>query len=832
MTDLDTLLQDFSYLKSLEQKNAIPKKVSKKLQLPHQSVKHVVNHIFAESGELKFDRIFRRPIGFRCMNDWWSSEEYVSAHGTAARDCAELCHLGRGVLTFSPEEGKDLIATLERICLKNEKDICALFSDENIEALQAKVNKIRTFLKEEEEKKKKKEGSVFVNISSLMKRLVVDAKKFLATTPWEDFLDSPMYTRYCQWKHLELNMTVTETDFDVHRIIGRGGFGEVFPCRKRDTGAVFAMKKLYKKRLKKKNQEVSAVHERNVLAEMNSKFVTNLKYAFSDATTLYLILDLMEGGDLRFHLKREGKFSEDETRFYCAEIAMGLAHIHSHNMLYRDLKPSNILLDENGHARISDLGLVRDLSKGLPTSQCGTCGYMAPEVIRKGEEYSFGSDWWSLGVVVFEFLVGKSPFRIGSKSTEEMEEKTMNGEIPFPPHIQGDARDVIERLLDRNKESRLGSKDGLVEIRSHPFFSKLDWHAMFDHKLDPPIKPFQGQVNAKNVFDIERIDLSDTNKIAITPEDNMKYYSSFNHIMSHQWQEEVLKSVFDLVTTDIDNQEKKLSTKEATRRQSPKASQFVFAGDTSIVMEGFMKKHSRGFLKSWSRRYVVLTRSNLVWMNDTAAVPRRVIETSSIESVDKVDVPKQKMGICVKVNDGKEYVFVCEYDTDIAVWMNKFSDVLSHKGSMPLLMVDDRNTRLSTSLIDRSMSRFDSIDDSDDDGDGDVFEASNTVDIPATVSEEANAEIATSATTDDIVVKVDDNADDDDDDDEEEEEEEGENAEDEIEDGLSQVPIRRRSRRALHLHLSSQDDGVDKDVIEEDNNEEEDDGEELETAPY
>jgi serine/threonine protein kinase len=121
---------------------------------------------------------------------------------------------------------------------------------------------------------------------------------------------------------------ITEDDFDVHRIIGRGGFGEVFPCRKRDTGAVFAMKKLDKKRLKLKHQELSAVHERNVLSEMHSKFVTNLKYAFHDNDTLFLILDLMEGGDLSFHLKRKKVFNEWEV--WCP---MAVGHTHTHTLL-------------------------------------------------------------------------------------------------------------------------------------------------------------------------------------------------------------------------------------------------------------------------------------------------------------------------------------------------------------------------------------------------------------------------------------------------------------------------------------------------------------------
>lgn len=318
----------------------------------------------------------------------------------------------------------------------------------------------------------------------------------------------------------------------------------MFGCRKHDTGAMFAMKRLDKRRLKLKHQETSAVHERNVLAEMHSRFVTNLKYAFQDHDSLYLILDLMEGGDLSWHLKKRRTFTEDEARFYTAEIIMGLAHMHSRNMVYRDLKPANILLDGQGHARISDLGLVRDLSKSMPTSECGTHGYMAPEVLQPNTSYNQSADWWSLGCCIYQFLAGYSPFRGPGKkvSKEEVDRRTLEMTITYPDHFSPAAKDLISRLLERDPNKRLGStKRGVSAIRSHEWFASIDWQALVDHKIQPVIRPVQGLVNAKDVYDIDRFDQHATRKIVVTAEDNEKYYRNFNHIMSHQWQSEVLR---------------------------------------------------------------------------------------------------------------------------------------------------------------------------------------------------------------------------------------------------------------------------------------------------
>eukprot|EP00041_Stephanoeca_diplocostata_P036665 m.1347605 g.1347605 ORF g.1347605 m.1347605 type:complete len:764 (+) comp24912_c0_seq12:496-2787(+) len=464
-------------------------------------------------------------------------------------------------------------------------------------------------------------------ISSIFTPFAAEARAYLAQRPWEAFLHSDSFTRYCQWKQLELNMCVTERDFDIHRILGRGGFGEVYGCRKRDTGKMFAMKQLDKKRLKEKGQEMTALHERNVLAEMNSKFVTNLKYAFQSNTTLFLILDLMEGGDLSFHLKRVGgRFTEDVAKFYAAEILLGLSHIHSRGMIYRDLKPANVLLDANGHARISDLGLVRDTQKTIPTSECGTHGYMAPEVLKPDAPYGLGADWFSLGCTVYELLVGVTPF-YGSSTpgqrprTQDVDRRTLMGVVQYPASLPAAAKDFLCATLKGNADERLGCVRGNLRasnpkaIQQHPWFADdIDWQALLDHKVVPKIKPLHGQVNAKEVHEIDRLPY--TSKVKLTTEDNVRY-RNFNHVMSHQWQEEVLP-MFEMISAKADAYDR------TTQRKITRGAQEPDVAPESVVLQGYMRKLTHGLLKQWSLCYVHLFRDRIESRREQRQHPRRI----------------------------------------------------------------------------------------------------------------------------------------------------------------------------------------------------------------
>lgn len=268
-------------------------------------------------------------------------------------------------------------------------------------------------------------------------------EEFLYDTPFHEFIDNSMYfKRYLQIKYLE-RMPITKNTFRMYRVLGKGGFGEVCACQSRSTGRMYACKKLEKKRIKKRKGEMMALNEKQILQKVNSRFIVNLAYAYEAKDSLCLVLTLMNGGDLKFHIHHMmDEMKEDRALFYAAEIACGLQHLHANRIVYRDMKPENILLDDSGHIRISDLGLALEIPEGEKIKgRVGTVGYMAPEVI-KGDYYTFSPDWWGLGCIVYEMIEAQSPFR-------QRKEKVK--------------RDEVDKRIRENKETYSNKFSSLVK---------------------------------------------------------------------------------------------------------------------------------------------------------------------------------------------------------------------------------------------------------------------------------------------------------------------------------------------------------------------------------
>jgi len=318
------------------------------------------------------------------------------------------------------------------------------------------------------------------------------------------FKQSDFYKRYIQTKWIE-TAPVSVKDFATFRVLGRGGFGVVHACRKVNSGSIYAMKSMSKRLIKSKKALANVMEERNVLTLMNSRFVTNLKYALQDEDKLYLILDLMLGGDLKFHLLQEGKFSEKRGRFYAAEILLGLEHIHSCNVIYRDIKLENVLLDHNGHCRITDLGLAV-VTKTKIKGYAGTPGYTAPEMI-KGRLYGPCADIFSLGVLIYRMLMAEKPFP--GKVDRDLDKAVRDKKPNFPPEVfSKDAKSLLEGMLTKKPEQRLGcdAKRGIQDIKDHKFFSSIDWGLLEAGYLEPPFLPDQLNVNAASLKDIGAFD--------------------------------------------------------------------------------------------------------------------------------------------------------------------------------------------------------------------------------------------------------------------------------------------------------------------------------------
>jgi len=288
------------------------------------------------------------------------------------------------------------------------------------------------------------------------------------------------------------------------QVIGRGSFGKVMQVRMKATGKIYAMKILKKQAIVDRNQVEHTKAERAILEEIDHPFLMKLHYAFQTKTKLYFIMDMISGGELFNQLKKERRFSEVRSRFYCAEIVLGLEHLHSKNIIYRDLKPENILLDNRGHVVLTDFGLSKKFQYAGEKAQtfCGTPEYLAPEVIS-GQGHDKAVDWWSVGILLFEMMVGLPPFY--SENTNLMYELISKAELRIPGFIGSQARSLLKQLLKRDPAVRLGSgPDDAKPIKAHPFFStKINWDKLYRKQVRAPFIPkIKGETDTSN-FDVE-----------------------------------------------------------------------------------------------------------------------------------------------------------------------------------------------------------------------------------------------------------------------------------------------------------------------------------------
>ncbi|CAI9590729.1 unnamed protein product, partial [Staurois parvus] len=380
------------------------------------------------------------------------------------------------------------------------------------------------------------------------KELFKDCSKlvhdFLSMAPFSDYLDSQYYNRFLQWKWLE-RQPVTKNTFRQYRVLGKGGFGEVCACQVRATGKMYACKKLEKKRIKKRKGESMALNEKQILERVNSRFVVSLAYAYETKDALCLVLTLMNGGDLKFHIYHMGEagFDEDRAIFYAAEICCGLQDLHQERIVYRDLKPENILLDDHGHIRISDLGLAVHIPEGQTIKgRVGTVGYMAPEVV-KNERYTFSPDWWALGCLLYEMIAGQSPFQQRKRKIkrEEVERLVKEGQEEYSSKFSPEANAVCTMLLCKDPDQRLGCRGGgAQEVKEHPLFRHINFKRLEAGMLEPPFKPDPQAIYCKDVLDIEQF--STVKGVELEQTDSDFYRKFATGCVSIPWQNEMIET--------------------------------------------------------------------------------------------------------------------------------------------------------------------------------------------------------------------------------------------------------------------------------------------------
>ncbi|XP_071594927.1 ribosomal protein S6 kinase alpha-2 isoform X2 [Heliangelus exortis] len=330
------------------------------------------------------------------------------------------------------------------------------------------------------------------------------------------------------------------SQFELLKVLGQGSYGKVFLVRKvkgSDAGQLYAMKVLKKATLKVRDR-VRSKMERDILAEVNHPFIVKLHYAFQTEGKLYLILDFLRGGDLFTRLSKEVMFTEEDVKFYLAELALALDHLHGLGIIYRDLKPENILLDEEGHIKITDFGLSKEAidHDKRAYSFCGTIEYMAPEVVnRRGHTQS--ADWWSFGVLMFEMLTGSLPFQ--GKDRKETMALILKAKLGMPQFLSVEAQSLLRALFKRNPSNRLGAGfDGVEEIKRHPFFLTIDWNKLYRKEIKPPFKPAVGRPEDTFHFDPEFTSRTPTDSPGVPPSANAHHlFRGFSFVASSLVQE-------------------------------------------------------------------------------------------------------------------------------------------------------------------------------------------------------------------------------------------------------------------------------------------------------
>uniref|UniRef100_A0A8C2G5E7 G protein-coupled receptor kinase n=2 Tax=Cyprinus carpio TaxID=7962 RepID=A0A8C2G5E7_CYPCA len=368
-------------------------------------------------------------------------------------------------------------------------------------------------------------------------------REYLSGEPFSAYQETMYFSRFLQWKWLE-RQPVTKNTFRHYRVLGKGGFGEVCACQVRATGKMYACKKLEKKRVKKRKGEAMALNEKRILEKVNSSFVVSLAYAYETKDALCLVLTIMNGGDLKFHIYNMGNSGFDEQRaiFYAAEICCGLEDLHRERIIYRDLKPENILLDDRGHIRISDLGLAVQIPEGETIrGRVGTVGYMAPEVIQN-ESYTFSPDWWGLGCLIYEMIQGQSPFRRRKERVkrEEVDRRVCEDQEEYTDKFSEDAKDICRQLLCKDPKERLGSRGcGAAEVKLHPIFRNINFKRLEANMLDPPFCPDPRAVYCKDVLDIEQF--STVKGVNLDPTDDDFYHKFVTGSVSIPWQNEMIE---------------------------------------------------------------------------------------------------------------------------------------------------------------------------------------------------------------------------------------------------------------------------------------------------
>ncbi|KAF9131903.1 cAMP-dependent protein kinase catalytic subunit [Mortierella sp. GBA39] len=289
-------------------------------------------------------------------------------------------------------------------------------------------------------------------------------------------------------------------DFRIHRTLGTGSFGRVHLVQSRFNSRFYAMKVLKKTEVVRLKQVEHTNNEKMILERVEHPFLINMWGTFQDVRNLYMVMDYVVGGELFSVLRKSQRFPEHVARFYTCEVLLALEYLHSHAVIYRDLKPENLLLDSMGHIKITDFGFAKHVPQNMTWTLCGTPDYLAPEIIQS-KGYGKAVDWWSMGVLMFEMCAGFPPFF--DEDHIKLYGKIMAGKVRYPPHFQPALKDLLKRLLTADLTKRYGNlRGGATDIKNHAWFEGVNWDQVYSRQIEAPYRPtIMGEGDASNFDD-------------------------------------------------------------------------------------------------------------------------------------------------------------------------------------------------------------------------------------------------------------------------------------------------------------------------------------------
>ena len=324
--------------------------------------------------------------------------------------------------------------------------------------------------------------------------------------------------------------SVNSNSFMTVSVIGKGSYAKVILVKKKDTCQYFAMKILKKSMVEQKKQEVHVKNERDILVEMKGRpFLIDFYYSFQTEKTLCFVLEYCPGGELFNLLQKRNRFTEDQTRFYAAQIVIALEFLHQKGIIYRDLKPENVLIDAQGYIKITDFGLSRmNVKLNEAKSICGTPEYLAPEIISK-TGYGKSVDWWTLGSIIYEMLTGIPPFYTNNR--QELFDRIKNHPPKYPSNLNPLTRNILEGLLQKDASRRLGAGTDALEVKAHPWFQGINWEDLEKKKYEAPFVPKWSNDLGLGNFDSDFTEIPAQSPLEMTDNIVNKNFSNFSYNM-------------------------------------------------------------------------------------------------------------------------------------------------------------------------------------------------------------------------------------------------------------------------------------------------------------